>query len=230
MENCMLVSKIINGALKQLGILAAGENAQAGEMADAIDSLKGLLSQWATMRLHVHKAQILILPLSRGAATYTIGKIDGECCQYEVTCEGSVIATPDLNAEIASISDRAWLDDEEFRLVRDLNDSASNVRVWYQADDPNWHFHVLEDAKELRLKVFTLPFDLCAHDELSIPSQYERALKLSLAIEIAPMFGIEPSQMLLINQRQAIEILKRSNITPLYAKNDLGIGVGYGCY
>lgn len=226
----MDVSKIINGALKQLGILAAGENAQAGEMADAIDSLKDLLSQWATMRLYVHKAQILTLPLTKGAATYTIGKIEGECCQYEVTCAGAVLATPDLNAEISKISDRAWLDDEEIRLVRDLNDSASNVQVWYQEDQPNWLFHVLDGASELKLKVYTLPFKLCAHDELSIPPQYERALKLSLTIEIAPMFGIEPSQMLLMNQRQAIEILKRSNSTPLYVKNDLGIGVGYGCY
>lgn len=227
----MNVSNIINGALKQLGVLAAGENAQAGEMADAIDSLKDLLAQWATMRLHVHKAQILTLPLSKGAATYTIGKIDGECCQYEVTCAGSVLTTPDLSTEIASISDRAWLDDEEFRLVRDLNDSASNVRVWYQVDDPNWYFHVLEDASQLKLKVFTLPFELCAHDELAIPPQYERALKLSLAVEIAPMFGMEPSQMLLLNQRQAVEVLKRSNITPLYVKDDLDVGVNYhGCY
>ena len=226
----MNVSKIINGALKQLGILAAGENAQAGEMADAIDSLKGLLSQWATMRLHVHKAQILTLPLSRGAATYTIGKIDGECCQYEVTCEGSVIATPDLNAEIARVLDRAWLDDKEIRLVRDLNDSASDVRVWYQEDSPNWLFHVLDTASELKLKVFTLPYQICAHDELAIPPQYERALKLSLAIEIAPMFGVEPTQLLLTNYRNAMTLLKESNSTPLYVNNDLGIGVGYGCY
>lgn len=226
----MNVSKIINGALKQLGILAAGENAQAGEMADAIDSLKGLLSQWATMRLHVYKAQILTLPLSRGAATYTIGKIDGECCQYEVTCEGSVIATPDLNAEIARVLDRAWLDDKEIRLVRDLNDSASNVRVWYQEDSPNWLFHVLDTASELKLKVFTLPYQICAHDELAIPPQYERALKLSLAVEIAPMFGVEPTQLLLMNCRNAMTLLKESNSTPLYVNNDLGIGVGYGCY
>lgn len=226
----MNVSKIINGALKQLGILAAGENAQAGEMADAIDSLRGLLSQWATMRLHVYKAQTLTLPLSRGAATYTIGKIEGECCQYEVTCKGSVIATPDLNAEIARVLDRAWLDGKEIQLIRDLNDSASNVRVWYQEDSPNWLFHVLDNASELKLKVFTLPYQICAHDELAMPPQYERALKLSLAVEIASMFGVEPTQLLLMNYRNAITLLKESNSTPLYVNNDLDIGGGYGCY
>jgi len=78
--------------------------------------------------------------------------------------------------------------------------------------------------------VFTLPYQICAHDELAMPPQYERALKLSLAVEIASMFGVEPTQLLLMNYRNAITLLKESNSTPLYVNNDLGIGVGYGCY
>ena len=44
----MNVTKIIESALKQLGVLAAGENAEANELVDAVDVLRGLLSQWAT--------------------------------------------------------------------------------------------------------------------------------------------------------------------------------------
>ena len=51
-----------------------------------------------------------------------------------------------------------------------------------------------------------------------------------IAREIAPMFGVEPSSALVINQRNAINLLKRSNITPLYVNNSINIGVGKrGC-
>ena len=86
---------------------------------------------------------------------------------------------------------------------------------------------MIEDASELKIKAYTLPYDLCAHDELHLPPQYERALITSLALEIAPMFGVEPSGILLRNQAQAIVMLKRANITPIYAanaRNELPVG------
>ena len=58
-----------------------------------------------------------------------------------------------------------------------------------------------------------------------------RPLTLTLALELAPLFGVEPTQMLLMNQRNAVEMLKRSNVTPLFAKNDLPVGIGrYECH
>ena len=230
----MLVSRIVEMSLKELGVLASGEKVTGDELVDALDSLRGLLAQWATDRLHVHKATILTLPLTKGVGTYLIGKIQGDCCEYELTCCGDVLDQPDLTAEISHISDRAWLDDQEITLARDLNNTASNVKVWYQMDNPNWIFHVKEAAKELKIKVYTLPYDLCDHDELHLPPQYERALITSLALEIAPMFAVEPSNMLLRNQSQAITILKRANVTPILATNsalEIPAGVRHGwCY
>lgn len=226
----MNVSDIATKALKNLGIIAAGESAEASELADAVDALQGLLAQWATSRLYVYKAQILKLHLTKGADTYLIGKIEGDCCEYAVTCCGDVLDRPDLKAEIAQISDRAWLDENEITLVRDLNNTASHAKVWYQADAPNWAFHVRETGHELKIKAYTLPFDLCAHDELHLPHSYERPLILSLALELAPMFGVEPSITLVTNQRNAIAMLKSSNVVPMCAKNDLPVGVRYDCY
>lgn len=223
----MKVNKIVESAMKQLGIVASGESVTGDELVDALSCLQALLAQWCTDRLYVHKATILTLPLTKGANTYLIGKVSGDCCEYEVTCCGDLLMRPNIEFEITSISDRAWLDGKEIRLVRDLNDTAECVKVWYQVDNPNWLFHVAEDASELKIKAYTLPYDLCAHDELHLPPQYERALITSLALEIAPMFGVEPSGILLRNQAQAIVMLKRANITPIYAanaRNELPVG------
>ena len=69
----MNVSKLIDLALKQLGVLAAGENASANEVADAVDSLHGLLAQWATDRLFIYKVQNITVNLT-GKGRYTLNQ------------------------------------------------------------------------------------------------------------------------------------------------------------
>lgn len=201
----MLVSRIIEMSLKQLGVLAAGENADGNEVADAVDALRGLLAQWATERLYIYKVQPIVINLT-GAGTYT------------------------LSETIQSISDHAKLDDAEVLLIRDLNNTGTYKPVIYQVDEPYWHFDVLTDAKKLEIKAFILPDSLDAQDELELPTKYERPLILTLALEIAPMFGVEASVLLLTNQARAIESLKRSNSTPFWSDNDLPVGVRCGYY
>lgn len=201
----MNVSKLIDLALKQLGIIAAGENANANEVADAVDSLRCLLAQWATDRLYIYKVQPITLNLT-GAGTYV------------------------LSQEIQSVCDIAKLDDEPINLIRDLNNTGAYRPVIYIEQLPYWSFQVLVDAKKLELKTYVLPTTLNAQDEIELPTKYERPLILSLALEIAPMFGTDPSALLLKNQANAIDLLKRSNSVPAYAKNDLPVGVSCGRY
>ena len=201
----MNVSRLIELALKQLGILAAGENANASEVADAVDSLRGLLAQWATERLYIYKVEPITLNLN-GVGEYS------------------------LNQEIQSLSDKALLDDKEIMMLRDLNNTGNSIQVIYSEQVPFWKFKVLTDAKKLEIKAYKFPTTLDAQDELDIPSKYERPLILSLALEIAPMFGTEPSMLLLKNQANAVDLLKRSNSTPFYVHNDLPVGVRHGCY
>ncbi|WP_180155237.1 hypothetical protein [Acinetobacter sp. YH12045] len=201
----MNVSKLIELSLKQLGVLAAGENAEANEIADAVDSLRGLLAQWATERLFIYKVQPVTVDL-HGVGTYT------------------------LNETIQSLSDHAKLDDADILMIRDLNNTGTYIPVVYTEQQPFWKFQVLEDAKKLEINAYVLPTELESFDEIELPTKYERPLILSLALEIAPMFGVEPSALLIRNQASAIDLLKRSNSTPLYVINDLPVGVRYGCH
>jgi hypothetical protein len=212
LENHMLVSRIIEMSLKQLGVLAAGESVQGDELADALITLEGLLTQWATQKLYIYKSTDVTIPLN-GIGAYTVGPL-----------------AADVMADIQGISDKAFLDDQEIVLVRDSNISKPDAQVVYSVGVPNWTFTVFTNGNELKIKVYSLPVELIAQNELIVPSNYQRPLVLSLAVELAPMFGVEPTQMLLLNQRNAIEMLKRSNTTPLYVKNDLPIGVSsYEC-
>ena len=247
----MKISKIIEGALKQLGVLAAGENAQAGELADAMDCLHQLLAQWANERLYIYKSNVLILKLD-GSGIFRIKPkscSENFCCDYEVSgcvaCNSSDFTSEEctcgshdpkpkthMHDDIQSISDVASLDSNRINLVRDLNNSKPKYSpVFYKRDADEWVFEIHDSsAKELKIKAFTFPESFDCDDELVIPNHYERALRLTLALEIAPMFGVEPSMLLMKNQANAIDLLKRSNSTPFYAQNDLPVGVHRGCY
>ena len=206
----MNVTKIIESALKQLGVLAAGENAEASELVDAIDVLRGLLSQWATKRLYIHKVEQITLNLN-GSAKASPNDSDA----------------PDYKTSISGIVERGLLNGEPVYIVRDTNTTQDDAMVTYSVNGEVWTFF---GDGELSFKALTLPYNIAPGDELQLPPSYERPLILSLAIELCTMFGVEPTQILLTNYRSATTLLKESNSTPLYASNDLPVGVRYGCY
>ena len=206
----MNVTKIIESALKQLGVLAAGENAEANELEDAVDALRGLLSQWATKRLFVHKVEQITINLN-GSAKVSPNDIDA----------------PDYKTSISSIVERGLLSGEPVYIVRDTNTTKDDAMVTYSVNGEVWTFF---GDGELSFKALTLPYDISANDELQLPPSYERPLILALALDLSTMFGVEPTQMLLTNYRSATTLLKESNSTPLYASNDLPVGGNHGCY
>ena len=206
----MNVTKIIESALKQLGVLAAGENAEASELVDAIDVLRGLLSQWATKRLYIHKVEQITLSLN-GSAKVSPNNTDA----------------PDYKTSISGIVDRGLLNSEPVYIVRDTNTTQDDAKVTYSVNGEVWTFF---GDGELSFKALTLPYNISANDELRLPPSYERPLILALALDLSSMFGVEPTQMLLTNYRSATTLLKESNSTPLYASNDLPVGGNHGCY
>ena len=206
----MNVTKIIESALKQLGVLAAGENAEASELVDAIDVLRGLLSQWATKRLYIHKVEQITLNLN-GSAKVSPNDSDA----------------PDYKTSISGIVERGLLNGEPVYIVRDTNTTQDDANVTYSVNGEVWTFF---GDGELSFKALTLPYNISANDELQLPPSYERPLILALALDLSSMFGVEPTQMLLTNYRSATTLLKESNSTPLYASNDLPVGGNHGCY
>ena len=206
----MNVTKIIESALKKIGILAAGENAEANELEDAVDALRGLLAQWATKRLFIHKVEQITLNIN-GSAKVSPNDTDA----------------PDYKTSISSIVERGLLNGEPVYIVRDTNTTKDDANITYSVDGEVWTFF---GDGQLSFKALTLPYNIAPGDELQLPPSYERPLILSLAVELCTMFGVEPTQMLLTNYRSATTLLKESNSTPLYVINDLPVGGRYGCY
>lgn len=139
-----------------------------------------------------------------------------------ITLDGTPKRLPFIN-----LHDVATLDGVAVKMVRDTNIAPADIA--YRVDGDGI---VIDTPKRGKLSVvgYALPHNLGADDVLDLPSYYKRALILSLAIDLAPMYGVAVGAELARNQAQAVMMVKRANSTPYYAKNDLPVGVGRcGC-
>ncbi|EAP7013780.1 hypothetical protein EJV31_25615, partial [Salmonella enterica] len=150
----MNVNNIVESALKQLGVLAAGENAEANELVDATDVLRGLLAQWATKRLYIHKVEQITLSLN-GSAKVSPNNTDA----------------PDYKTSISGIVERGLLNSEPVYIVRDTNATQDNAEVTYSVNGEVWTFF---GDGQLSFKALTLPYNIAPGDELQLPPSYER--------------------------------------------------------
>lgn len=61
---------------------------------------------------------------------------------------------------------------------------------------------------------------LSINDDLVMTDSLLRVIILGLAIDLAPDYGVEPSQSLLRQQSRAMVVAKRANAKPIYTKSD----------
>ena len=66
----MRVSKIVEGALKQLGVIGAGETISPDVLNDSLDVFKRLLDEWETENLLQFNRQIITLPAGKNVITF----------------------------------------------------------------------------------------------------------------------------------------------------------------
>lgn len=72
-----------------------------------------------------------------------------------------------------------------------------------------------------------LPLDI--NDEPVLPDNLERLIVLTLAMDLAPDYGVEPSATLVNRRNGAMTVLKQSNAKPIFTKSAWKHN-RYGCY
>lgn len=220
------VLDLVNGSLRLLGVLASGEQATASEAQDALSSLNDLLDSWKTERLMVYAILPQVFQLAAQQKVYTLGPggdwdterpvgIDSMYLQYTDANSGP----PPLNLFVqllnqdqynqiivpnttTTVSSAAYIDDA-FPL--------RNVYIWPVPQVPY--------AVNLFTWNLVDGFDSIV-DDIVLPPGYERAMRFNLALELAPEYGITPSQTLAAGALASKATVKRMNIKPLYMACD----------
>ena len=187
----MLVSKIINSAMRKIEAVASGETITPDEEGDALEALQVMLRSWAVEKINVFVSVHETFTLVAGTSEYTWGV-------------GGTINTLRPNEILfASIAD-ADLRTYQIELIpqgkyRNISKKTLTGRPYYLY--ANYAFPYIQiylypvpTAAETLLLDSVKPFTEASSfdsvdDTLQMPTNYEEPIIYNLAVRLAPEFG-----------------------------------------
>jgi hypothetical protein len=224
------VLSVITGAFRALGVLASGEAPSAAEASDALGALNDMLDSWANERLVLFGTLRSAYALTAGRNPHTIGSAgDFDTTRPVRIDRASLVLAGQANTE----TPLNLLSDAEWQATQGKAGTGQPLNLWVQTGFPLtslWLNPVPVAADTLVLYSWQqLGRFSVAGDTVALPPGYSRALRLNLALELAPEYGVEPSPTLLTNAGSAKAELKRVNSKPSYLRSDAAV-LGQGAF
>jgi hypothetical protein len=203
----------INGALKLLGVLAENETPSAATAQDALVTLNQMIDSWSTERLSTFNTVDQTYTWPVDLITRTLGPTgDFVGARPVLLDDATYFRDPSTNVSfgIKMINQQQYNGiavktvTSTYPQVMFTNMTFPNITmtVYPKPTRPlEWHF--------ISAQVLTEPATLVT--ELYFPPGYMRAFRYNLACELAPEFGVEPSQQVSRIAMTSKRNLKRIN-------------------
>lgn len=211
--------RIINLAAKDAGILGQGQTLSAEETMDAYDTLNDMVSQWQRKRWLVYHLVDLSV-VSTGAQSYSVGPAPAN---IQISPRPDRLEYAYNRQLINSTPNQA---DYTLRILESREDYSSIVMkkignfpycIFYDTDWPNgtiypypvplanlYEIHIIVKAV---LSTFT-----SLSQQITLPPEYNAALRWQLALRLCPSHGREPSKMLLGLAREGLQVIRGANM------------------
>lgn len=220
---------LIRRSLKLLGVLAAGESLPAADLSDGLVELNLLLQTWANDRLLVPGARRSTYTLTPSLSPHTIGTGGTFPTARPLRIDGAgFIAVGQIQETPLTL-----LTDTEYQAIGNKAQVGElPSELWVEWTNPTarlWLWPVPLTAATLVLYTWAGTIaQYAAADTVAVPDGYENALAHALALQWAPMYGVEPGALLVQNATDALAAIKRTNIQTLLLRADPAILGGGG--
>lgn len=209
----MTVAKLIEKALKKIGVLSSGQTPDADQYSDGLDALNDLISFWSSQRLGVYTIANISHTLTVGDGVYTIGST------------GDIAETRPFSILSAYLR-RNGVDYKVTRRSREYFDSLFDKDVsgipedfYYEPTYPDGTITVYpypDAADTLYLRVWQPMTEYTATtEEISLPKEYETALVFNLARDIASEYGVAIPNNVAARAAETVDVLKRLHSQPV---------------
>ena len=209
---------IINGSLRLLGVLAEGETPSAPTAQDALTALNQMLDSWSTERLAVYATQTQVVTWPAGQQTRTFGptgnivgarpvRVDDATYYRDPASNISYALTLINQAQYNEIALKTAT--STFPQMLWVNMTFPDIQMFiYPVPTQNLSFHLVS--------VQPLSQPALLNTDLAFPPGYLRAFRYNLATELAPEFGVNPS-----NQVIRIAMTSKRNLKRINNPNDV---------
>jgi hypothetical protein len=179
---------LIEAAMRQLNIVAAGETPTDAELADGFEALQIMLRRWSAENMNIYFIEQDTLTMD-GSSSYTIGS-GGDCnTTWPWRIKGAVV---DSEYVLQMIGESLY------RRLSTNTISAPPTYLYYNPEYPLGLLYPYPTAGSSMvidsLKPLSEPAELA--NNVTFPPPYDAAIKWNLALELAPEFGQEPSAVI----------------------------------
>jgi hypothetical protein len=208
----------INRALRLLGVLAEGETSSASVMQDSLMAMNQMIDSWNTERLSVFSTIDQIVEWPVGSINATLGpsgslvRLNGTAVRPILVDDATYFRDPQTNVSYGiKLINQQQYDGIAVKTVTSTYPQVMFVNMTYPDIDIyiypkptrllEFHFISVEELSEPATLATILAF----------PPGYLRAFTYNLAMEIAPEFGVEPSEQVKRIAMTSKRNLKRIN-------------------
>lgn len=230
---------LIEASLRDLNVLAAGEDADAVDSVDGLEALNRLLNQYKTENLRMFTVTRTTWTIVASQASYTVGSGGDVNVTRPVMIEHvryiDTTASPDLELRLNPLTEDAYAKIRQKARTATLPTSyyynptySSGLATLYLFPIPT--SSDLEGALYARAEIGEFS---AVTDTVSLPPGYERMIVKELALELAPSYNRQPSPLLLKQAADARNAVERANVRMTDLDVDSGAlvqsreGVGY---
>ena len=226
------VLEVVSNALMELGALAQGETAEAGDADFALSKMNRIFDQWSARRLFVYTVRFDEYTLVPNLQPHTIGPTGATftVTQRPIRIESANIildnVTPDVKTPL-NIRDSDWWSN---LTVPDI-DTTLPTDLYYTPKWPNGEIYLWPvpiTAFGIQLETWTVLGGFTGlADDFDLPPGYEEALTLTLAESLGPSFGIAPNVMLSnLAQKARVTIQSLNSKAARISSKDSGVPTG----
>ena len=224
-------TELVGSSLIQIGVLALGEELEESGRDEGLKRLRLLLDTWAVQGLLVPSLSRVRHTVTARKHTFTLG----------VSSDDPNIEIPSPYTEMRVVSYRSSSETNLYPIER-LNYRELISRFAEYANYPNGYFYEpgfplaeirfdanlnINDVFELAGDSYLVPEAIVGATDFTLPREYERALLLALAMELAPSYGSSVSGTALRETKamakEAKYFLQQRNLQPVKVKYDLAL-------
>lgn len=215
----MTALQLIEQALKLNGVIAQGEPVSAGDASDALYVLNDLLDAWALENLMLFRNENDVFTLTANKQVYTIGVGADFDVARPVTVEGAFVTYNGIDFPLRILNTQQWNSIPLKNFASPIPLAIYYVPNMDQGNIYFWPMPAVDMPFTLQVNMqFTQITDINA--TISFPPGYRKLLRYLLAVETAPMFGVQCPASVIETAKQMVASIKSSNSEAQYSRFD----------
>lgn len=202
---------MISRAMRLIGVLGQNETPEDQELQDAREALNQMLESWSQSPQRAYELITTVMTWPAATATQTIGATGDTVAKRPEEVKYAFQRKGDVDYPVQVLDYDRWLSIPDKTIESNIASS-----IWSDDAYPDATlsiYPILTEQGSLHLTYLaTLQSFSAADTTVALPLGYERAITLSLALEIAPEFGVNVPPSVMKMQAGAMRLVARRNV------------------